>query len=119
MAVFIGAMKKDPCWRGYEMIGTKRKGKRIVPNCVPIGAIGSSESDREQFYKMYDNLSKSDKLALEKELVKEIQKVDDMKWFRIPDDKKAKQIYRQKMIEARKRAYKKFGIKYVASFLPK
>lgn len=28
-------MKDDPCWSGYKMIGTKKKGKRTVPNCVP------------------------------------------------------------------------------------
>jgi hypothetical protein len=27
--------KKDPCWKGYEMIGMKKKGGRTVPNCVP------------------------------------------------------------------------------------
>ena len=27
--------KKNPCWKGYEMIGMKKKGKRNVPNCVP------------------------------------------------------------------------------------
>jgi hypothetical protein len=26
---------KDPCWKGYEMIGKKKKGKKEVPNCVP------------------------------------------------------------------------------------
>ena len=35
-----------PCWKGYEMIGMKQKGKRIVPNCVPIGG-ADSESDEE------------------------------------------------------------------------
>ena len=28
-------MKKGPCWKGYEMIGTKKKGGKTVPNCVP------------------------------------------------------------------------------------
>ncbi len=27
---------KNPCWKGYQMIGTKKKGSRTVPNCVPI-----------------------------------------------------------------------------------
>ena len=27
--------KKDPCWKGYEMVGMKKKGGRRVPNCVP------------------------------------------------------------------------------------
>lgn len=25
----------DPCWDGYEMIGKKMKGGKLVPNCVP------------------------------------------------------------------------------------
>lgn len=28
-------MDNDPCWKGYDMVGTKKKGKRTVPNCVP------------------------------------------------------------------------------------
>ena len=27
--------KNGPCWKGYEMIGMKKKGGRTVPNCVP------------------------------------------------------------------------------------
>ena len=27
---------KNPCWKGYEAIGMKKKGGRKVPNCVPI-----------------------------------------------------------------------------------
>lgn len=26
--------KDDPCWKGYEMIGTKKKSGKEVPNCV-------------------------------------------------------------------------------------
>lgn len=26
--------KGNPCWRGYEMIGTKNKNGKTVPNCV-------------------------------------------------------------------------------------
>ena len=26
---------KDPCWDGYEMVGTKKKNGKEVPNCVP------------------------------------------------------------------------------------
>lgn len=26
---------KDPCWKGYEMIGMKKKNGKEVPNCVP------------------------------------------------------------------------------------
>ena len=27
--------RKNPCWSGYEMVGTKKKGGKQVPNCVP------------------------------------------------------------------------------------
>jgi hypothetical protein len=30
-------MEDVPCWDGYEMIGTKMKKGREVPNCVPVG----------------------------------------------------------------------------------
>ena len=26
----------EACWKGYRAIGTKRKGRRQVPNCVPV-----------------------------------------------------------------------------------
>ena len=25
----------NPCWTGYDMIGTKKKDGKTVPNCVP------------------------------------------------------------------------------------
>jgi len=25
----------EACWDGYKQIGMKKKGKRMVPNCVP------------------------------------------------------------------------------------
>jgi len=25
----------NPCWKGYHPVGTKKKGGRTVPNCVP------------------------------------------------------------------------------------
>mgnify|MGYP006125910269 CR=1 FL=1 len=36
----------DSCWKNYEAIGMKKKGKRLVPNCVPIknGSARSAKS---------------------------------------------------------------------------
>ena len=34
-SAFKKKRKKNPCWKGYEMIGMKKKGGRKVPNCVP------------------------------------------------------------------------------------
>jgi hypothetical protein len=41
-------MKKDPCWKGYEMIGTKKKGARTVPNCVPVKEMAQDILDKAQ-----------------------------------------------------------------------
>jgi len=30
-----GKKKDSPCWKGYEMIGQKKKGGKSVPNCAP------------------------------------------------------------------------------------
>ena len=32
---YLEEMKKDPCWKGYNMVGTKEKNGKKVPNCVP------------------------------------------------------------------------------------
>jgi len=36
-------MKTDPCWKGYEMVGTKQKGKKTVPNCVQKKSVGRKQ----------------------------------------------------------------------------
>jgi hypothetical protein len=33
----------DPCWRGYEMLGTKIKAGKEVPNCVKVKSSDSGE----------------------------------------------------------------------------
>lgn len=34
--VIEGEGQSKPCWKGYEMIGMKRKNGKRVPNCVPL-----------------------------------------------------------------------------------
>jgi len=33
------AEDSDPCWDGHKMVGTKKKGGKTVPNCVPKEAV--------------------------------------------------------------------------------
>ena len=33
--------EEDPCWDGYKQIGMKKKGKKQVPNCVPVNEGGN------------------------------------------------------------------------------
>ncbi len=34
--------KDNPCWKGYKPVGTKKKGGRTVPNCVPKESVEES-----------------------------------------------------------------------------
>lgn len=36
--------KDNPCWKGYHPVGTKKKGGREVPNCVPNEDVDVDES---------------------------------------------------------------------------
>lgn len=37
---------ENPCWKGYKAYGTKKKGGKEVPNCVPV----NEEEDIEEIY---------------------------------------------------------------------
>ena len=47
---------ENPCWKGYEMVGTKKKNGKEVPNCVPMKEFDMSQFDeikvlsKEEFY---------------------------------------------------------------------
>lgn len=41
----LEAKKKKPCWKGYKQIGTKMKGGKEVPNCVPVEENQSGKED--------------------------------------------------------------------------
>lgn len=37
--------KDNPCWKGYKPVGTKKKGGKTVPNCVPKESIDPQLSE--------------------------------------------------------------------------
>jgi hypothetical protein len=58
-----GKMKggaKDPCWSGYKMVGTKKKGSKEVPNCVPESKIDESNIV-ERIKRLQDAIEKKSK----------------------------------------------------------
>jgi len=32
----ISEIISEACWKGYKQVGMKKKGKKTVPNCVPV-----------------------------------------------------------------------------------
>lgn len=61
---------KDPCWNGYEMVGTKKKGGREVPNCVPKEAVNPYAIGMATAMK-----TTGDKPPLEKSTIKKAHKI--------------------------------------------
>ena len=52
-------MKNDPCWKGYEMIGKKKKNGREVPNCVPVEEGRESiTTNMQKAYKKHNRIPK-------------------------------------------------------------
>lgn len=39
---------KDPCWTGYKMLGTKDKGGKQVPNCIPEEVVAEAQTDYQK-----------------------------------------------------------------------
>jgi hypothetical protein len=62
--------KNDPCWKGYKQEGLKKKGNRMVPNCVPAESVSfeiGSEHRGAQKQAKIRNLAKSTTNPGEKE----------------------------------------------------
>ena len=41
----------DPCWDGYVQLGTKKKGGKEVPNCVPKESVELDEAKADVYHK--------------------------------------------------------------------
>ena len=44
------------CWKGYKQVGMKKKGNRMVPNCVPVSEITEINSYSEVLYLSEDDM---------------------------------------------------------------
>ena len=72
-ALDAATFKQDQCWKGYVAYGTKKKGNRTVPNCVPVGK-GKKKGKKDSIWAdgfeyndaAYVLTAGADKLATEK-----------------------------------------------------
>ena len=44
------------CWKGYKQVGMKKKGNRMVPNCVPVSEITEINNYNEVLYLSEDDM---------------------------------------------------------------
>ena len=43
--------KRGSCWEGYKQAGMKKKGNKMVPNCVPAGSKKMKEGGLTKWFK--------------------------------------------------------------------
>ena len=61
----------DPCWKGYKMVGTKKKGGKEVPNCVPREGVEEAVGEDSKVNSVIDDIESNLELGmsrLEKDL---------------------------------------------------
>ncbi len=57
--------KDNPCWKGYHPVGTKKKGGKTVPNCVPNESIKENNPEYDDEAGMADNNLETMKRAVQ------------------------------------------------------
>ena len=94
---------KDPCWKGYEMVGKKKKGGKEVPNCVPVKE--ESDLDEGAIKDAEKALSDHDKYRADYE-----KKYGQMS----VNDARSHEIARKKLLAKKRDAQRKFHKKFDA-----
>ena len=88
------AKNEDACWDSHKQVGMKKKGNRMVPNCVPKEQQDSEIADRpgSQPKKYHVGLSKAQKIRRDRQFKKQAKMSDsDPKAYKpAPGDAKAK-----------------------------
>ena len=83
----MGEGKGDPCWDSHKQVGMKKKGNRMVPNCVPKEEV-SIEEDRAADAKASLDKVKARQKVLDKYEKKTGKKLDINKSVEARDHKK-------------------------------
>lgn len=94
----VDEAKKNPCWDGYEMAGTKEKNGKEVPNCVPVEEANSKfHSDVE--YQHKHKFVTGHKPTFDKETHDPIETPEDKK--KMSDDVHVKKLNESDDVDAR------------------
>jgi hypothetical protein len=88
-------LKKEACWKGYKQVGGKKKGGKMVPNCVPINEIPMAD------------LKKIDTFADKKLNPMDVVITDKHFFDRLNDPRNGKEISSAELIGFFKRLSKK------------
>ena len=39
---------EEKCWAGYKQVGMKKKGNKMVPNCVPVDEVAQDKDIKDK-----------------------------------------------------------------------
>ena len=111
LTTILTEMLQEACWDGYEQQGMKKKGDRMVPNCVRV-----SEAKKKKKGKINPAYLTKDAAAMKKEIdrVKKLKSDDPSaygKWEADYADKAKTKKYKTKKSAATSAYEKRFGKK--------
>lgn len=81
---------ENPCWKGYEMVGTKTKNGKEVPNCVPVKEDSVTDIQKKNIEQHKDVTDNPNRRDMDKDVdygkvepIEEydVENVEDMKEF--------------------------------------
>jgi 8-oxo-dGTP pyrophosphatase MutT (NUDIX family) len=50
---YLNLLQEEPCWKGYVMVGMKKKNGKMVPNCVPKNKSLKEEEEKKPLNKPF------------------------------------------------------------------
>lgn len=103
--------KKDPCWKGYQQVGMKKKNGKEVPNCVPKEEVeeGKLPPHLSKFFDKDGNLNKDaeervkqgrKKRGLDPRTGKKLKSVNEARKYSVLDTKKNEIVSRPNITKA-------------------
>lgn len=96
----------DPCWKGYEMVGMKKKNGKDVPNCVPANEQMDNAPYAAPYAERKSGKDTVDSLSLAKQLAKTAAKKQSQRMsesVEIIEESRKSQIVREAMNAAKEK----------------
>ena len=91
---------KDACWKGYKAVGLKKKGDKMVPNCVPEGTV-ESLIDWDQRTNVEKSIPEGVHRDRADALISKEKDADTLKFDRMRDTADSQDDAEQKRIKAK------------------
>lgn len=106
---------KDPCWKGYEMVGMKKKNGKDVPNCVPANEQMDNAPYSAPYAERKSGKDTVDSMSLAKQLAKTAAKKQSQRMsesFELNEESRKAQIVREAVKKSKEKNKKNNNDKF-------